>query len=112
MSLGDKQELFAWLLPRLIDEAHRLGFEVRLQELARTAYQAKENARLGVGVEKSAHLNKLAIDIVLTREGVVLYDTDEYRELGEWWGEQEEDCRWGGDWDDGGHFSIEHWGMA
>jgi hypothetical protein len=112
MSLGDKQERFAWLVSALITKAHSLGFEVRLQELARTEYQAKENARLGVGVEKSAHINKLAIDIVLTQHETILEDTASYQELGEWWCDQDPDCRWGGDWDDGGHFSVEHWGMA
>lgn len=29
MTLGDKQELFMRLLPRLIDKAHELGFEIR-----------------------------------------------------------------------------------
>jgi len=111
MTLGEKQELFASLLCQLIIRAHILGFQVRLQELARTEYQAAENERLGVGVLNSAHRNKLAIDIVLMDRGSVC-DTPEYTKLGEWWEAQDDNCRWGGRFDDAGHFSITHWGWA
>lgn len=35
MKLGEKQELFMRLLPRLIDKAHELGFEIRGGDLFR-----------------------------------------------------------------------------
>ena len=35
MRLGEKQELFARLLPRLLDKAHSLGFEIRLGDVFR-----------------------------------------------------------------------------
>lgn len=35
MKLGEKQELFMCLLPRLIDKAHELGFEIRGGDLFR-----------------------------------------------------------------------------
>ena len=44
MRLGEKQELFARLLPKLIIAAHELGYEVRLKELLRGREQAKWNA--------------------------------------------------------------------
>jgi len=114
MTLGRQQERFAYLLAMLIQRAHLLRFEVRLGELERTLYQAEEYERLGVGTRRSAHCNKLAIDLALFRDGKWLRKTEHYRELGEWWEQQDEACRWGGNFSksDGGHFSMRHRGVA
>ena len=37
MTLGEKQELFARLLPRLLDKAHELGFDIRIGDCFRDA---------------------------------------------------------------------------
>lgn len=114
MRLGAKQELFAALLPELLIRARNLGYGVRMQELARTAYQAKENVRRGVGVSPSIHEYKLGIDIVLSRDGKILRAQYHYVTLGQFWESLHPDCRWGGRFKskDGGHFSLTMWGRA
>jgi len=111
MKLGKKQELFMRLLPRLIDKAHELGFEIRGGDLFRApstngAYGTKK----GYGRAKSNHKLKLAIDLNLMLQGKLVKSTRGHKELGEWWERQNELCRWGGRFNDGNHYSLEHWG--
>ena len=101
MTLGEKQELFMKLLPRLIDKAHELGFAVRGGDLFR-------DPRCPYGIPKSCHQLKLAIDLNLFKEGVYLTRSEDHRELGEWWEKQHPLCRWGGRFKDGNHYSLEH----
>lgn len=103
MTLGQKQELFMRLLPRLIDEAHRQGFSIRGGDLFR-------DPRCPYGSSRSCHQLKLAIDLNLFRAGVYLTRTEDHRELGEWWERQHPLCRWGGRFQDGNHYSLEHEG--
>jgi hypothetical protein len=108
--LGQKQELFSRLLPRLIDKAHSLGFEVRLKELQRPEEMAEIYSERGMGVSNSLHLSGLAIDLVLFKRGQPLVDTADYLELGEFWESLDILCAWGGRFGDGGHFSVKHRG--
>jgi hypothetical protein len=134
MTTGQKQELFMRLLPRLIDKAHEMGFEIRggdlfrdprlhgqlgektvmhwLQSWAISAFKgAKAKGYSGYGHYKSAHKNKMAIDLNLFKDGVFLQNTEDHRELGEWWEQQHELARWGGRFNDGNHYSLEHNGV-
>ncbi len=120
MRLGEKQELFARCHARLLFKAFDLGFEVRQRELWRTKYQAKENARLGVGSANSLHCKGLAIDLYIRRQGGrILWGTEAYRDLGVFWESLDPLCYWGGRTDkpgdrlrhDGGHFSVTHAGV-
>lgn len=111
MKLGNKQELFMRLLPRLLDKAHELGFQIRGGSLFRDprtdgAYGTKK----GYGRAKSNHKLKLAIDLNLMKQGKLVRSTSGHKELGEWWEKQHELCRWGGRFNDGNHYSLEHWG--
>lgn len=147
MRLGAKQELFARLQPRLHDRAHELGFEIRMGEVLRFEQQARWNAThcrrckklkvhrdhptkhrfRAIGIVRSLHRLKLAEDMVLFKNGKPCWDTESYRELGEWWeslshlqGKRRRalgiplgvkfECCWGGRFNDGGHFSIGHGG--
>ena len=111
MRLGTKQELFSQLLPRLLDEAHRLGYQVRLKELLRTPEMAEIYAERGQGIANSLHCKGLAIDFILFRDGQPLWDSEDYQELGEFWEGIHPLCRWGGRFNDGCHFSLEHEGV-
>jgi len=111
MSLGSTQELFMRLLPRLIDKAHSLGFEVRGGDLfrdSRTHGYIGESK--GYGHKNSCHKLKLAIDLNLFKGGEFIQSTEEHEELGAWWKHQHELCRWGGDFSspDGNHYSLEY----
>lgn len=111
MSLGKKQELFMRLLPRLIDKAHDLGFEVRGGDLFRDPrLHGEHGIKKGYGHRNSCHKLKLAIDLNLFKDGKFLQSTEDHKELGEWWEKQHPDCRWGGRFNDGNHYSITHWG--
>ena len=107
-TLGQKQERFMRLLPRLIDKAHALGFEVRGGDLYRDPRVHGElGVKMGYGHPKSAHKQKLAIDLNLFKDGKFLSATEDHKPLGEWWELQAPDCRWGGRFNDGNHYSIE-----
>jgi len=137
MRLGEKQELFSRLECQITPKANALGFEVRGGELQRFEQQCRYNAThcrrckqtkahrnhtppknqlsrhkrhkfRSIGKLNSLHRDKLAKDIILTLGGVVQWNTEAYRELGEWWESLHSLCCWGGYFDDGGHFSITH----
>jgi len=122
------------LLPRLIDKAHELGFEIRGGDLFRdprfhgevgrpnvisvatqmfSALYAvfKEHGYRPYGHIKSGHKLKIAIDLNLMKDGNLVSTTEGHRELGEWWEQQNELCRWGGRFLDGNHYSLEHNGV-
>ncbi len=113
MSLIEQQQLFMRLLPRLIDAAHELGFEVTAGELYRTPEQAALNAKKGSGIANSLHTKRLAIDLQLFKKQMLLTDSLDYAALGAVWKTLHPLCRHGGDFSkpDGGHFSIERDGV-
>lgn len=112
MKLGEKQELFMRLLPRLIDKAHELGFEIRGGDLFRDPrVHGEMNVKQGYGAKNSCHKLKLAIDLNLFKGGVFLSTSEDHKELGEWWEKQHELCRWGGRFNDGNHYSLTHDGF-
>jgi len=84
-ALLQQQFAFSRLLPRLIDEAHRLGFEVQFGELWRTPEQARWNAAHGLGIVNSNHCNRIAVDLNLWKDGHLSGDIDDYRPLAEFW---------------------------
>ena len=95
MTLGDRQRQFARLVPRLIDEAHAMGFEVTLGD-------AYRDPRCPYGSKSSRHRQRLAIDLNLFRDGVYLTATEDHTPLGEWW--EAQGGIWGGRFDDGNHY--------
>ena len=105
--LRKQQSEFARRLPRLIDYAIDLGFEVTIGEAYRPPETAQLYERQGRGVADSFHCRKLAIDLFLFRDGVYLTATEDYRPLGEFW--ESIGGSWGGRFPnvDGNHFS---WG--
>ena len=137
-TLGQKQRRFSRLLASLIARMNANGYEVSLGEVKRSDEQAEINAlgeagraRVAAlvkaefpllaekvlnngkanGVRASTHQYQVAADINLFKNGVFLPDTESHREFGEWWEKQGADCRWGGRFRDGGHYSIEHNGV-
>jgi hypothetical protein len=81
-------------------------------ECERPQWVAKVNEHFGVGSDTSLHIYKLAVDLLLFKDGVYLTETPDYRELGEFWENLHPDCRWGGRFEDGNHFSVAWKGMA
>jgi len=111
MRLGKKQELFMRLLPRLLDKAHSLGFEIRGGDLFRDPRVHGEfGAKASYSSGRSCHKLKLAIDLNLMLEGKLITTSEGHKELGEWWEAQHELCCWGGRFKDGNHYSLSHEG--
>ena len=107
MKLGKKQELFAQQLPCLLDYIHSLGYDVRLGDSFRDRRVHGEfGKKMGYGHKNSCHKLKLAQDINLMKNGVLLKQTSDHALIGAWWEEQHEDNRWGGRFNDGNHYSM------
>lgn len=107
-TLRRAQHDFARLVPRLLDRAFELGYEVTLGDAYR---DPRLHGALGVRKSyshpKSAHKVRLALDLNLFRDGEYLETTEDHRELGAWWERQHPLARWGGRFDDGNHYSLE-----
>lgn len=114
MTLGDKRRLFSRLLGQLIVHLHYLGYECSVNEVWRHPLVAEMYAAQGKGIRDSVHCLGLAVDINLFKDKVYLTRSEDYKVLGDWWKEQNELCRWGGDFlrPDGCHFSLAHDGRS
>lgn len=111
MSLRKKQTKFARLVPRLIDKAFEMGYEVTIGDVFRDPrVHGPLGVKQGYGHRNSAHKKKMAIDLNLYKDGKYLDQTEDHRLLGEWWEKQDPDCRWGGRFSDGNHYSFEDMG--
>ena len=90
-----KQNYFAYALGELLEFAKYRGYLLTFP---------KEHIN---HMEGSLHFEGLAKDINLyTKDFVYLTDTEDYRELGEFW--ELLGGAWGGRFNDGCHFSFEH----
>lgn len=110
MSLREKQSLFAINLARLIIFTYEKGFELSLGEAWRTPEQQRIYLRRGLTkTSHSRHMDRLAIDLNLFKNGKYLTATSDYQELGDYWKTLHPDNRWGGDFtslSDGNHFEM------
>jgi hypothetical protein len=109
MSIRQQQSIFARNAAHLIEWCFRNGYEVTLGEAHRPQWVADEYAKQGKGSTQSLHIDRLAIDLMLFRDGAYLTKTDDYRRAGEAWVAIHEMNRWGGNWKklkDGNHFSM------
>lgn len=109
MTLRQKQSKFALMVTQLIQKAHEMGYQVTLGEAYRTPEQAVLNAKSGKGIRASLHTQRLAIDLNLFRDGIFLTRTSDHQPLGEWW--ESIGGSWGGRFNDGNHYSLEHNGI-
>jgi hypothetical protein len=77
MTLGQKQRQFMRVLPRLIDYAYSIGYELTLGDGYRDPrlHGAMSESR-GYGHPNSCHKLRLAVDLNLFRDGVYLQGAD------------------------------------
>lgn len=104
-TLGAKQRLFAFLVSALLAEAYRLGYAVTFGD----AWDADGD---GGHMKNSVHHVRLAVDLNLFKGATWLTKTEDHKPLGTFWKALHPLCRWGGDWQDGNHYSIAHGGKA
>lgn len=111
-TLRQKQSRFARSVPLLLQYMTALGYEYTLGEAWRTQAQAAANAASGAGISNSLHIDRLAIDINLFKDGIYLADSDSHRPFGAFWKSLGDDYAWGGDFTkpDGNHYSVAHGG--
>ena len=107
-SLLDLRVFFTGLVPGLLDEAFKLGYDVTLGEVVRSQAAADWNAAHGLGTSTSLHLVGLAVDLNLFQAGKYLLDGTGHTDLGPWWERQSHLCAWGGRFTtkDFNHYSI------
>ena len=134
--LLQRQFLFSRLKAKLDEHAFSLGYELTTGEAYRSDEQAAinalgQNGRLRLvalletapefhalalavknngkanGILHSVHCDRLAEDKQIFKDGAWLKDEAPYRELGNFWRTLHPLCRWGGDFRDPNHFSIE-----
>ena len=99
MKLREARVKFSYLFAeKLLPRARELGFEYAFDEV--TNHQ-------GIGHKSgSLHYSGCAGDLLLYKDAVYQPKTEIYRELGKYWESLEPDCKWGGKWGDGNHFSY------
>lgn len=114
MTLRERQSLFVQLVGKLIEHAYSQGYALTFGEAWRTPEQAALNAKSGKGISRSLHIERLAIDLNLFRDGKFLSDSESHKPLGEFWESLHPDCRWGGRFTrpDGNHYSMTYQGRA
>ncbi len=110
MTLREQQSLFVSLIPKLIDFAYSNGYELTFGEAERSPEEALRLSKLGKGIVNSLHILSLAIDFNLFKDGIYLSSTADHKPLGDYWKTLHPLCRWGGDFSDGNHYSMEYQG--
>lgn len=89
----------------LINYATELGYEITFAD----AYRSPEYNQAIGGHRKSLHTKRLAIDLNLFKDGRFLTATKDHEPLGLFW--ESIGGAWGGRFNDGNHYSLEHEGM-
>lgn len=109
MTLGQKQRHFTRLVGLLIEYAYQNGFELTFGDAYRDPrLHGEMGVKKSYSSAKSNHKIRLAVDFNLFKDGKYLTATEDYTKLGEFW-ESLGGC-WGGRFNDGNHFSLEHEG--
>ena len=102
MSKSQKQKIFLPMIAVLIQYAYAIGYEL-------TEGDAYRDPRVTYGQPFSQHRSRLAMDLNLYKDGVWLQKTEDHTPLGEFW--EAMGGAWGGRFNDGNHYSIEHGGF-
>lgn len=109
-TLSQKQRRFSVMVAGLMAYAFSIGYEITFGDAFRDPrVHGDIGVKLGYGHPKSCHKLRLAIDLNLWKDGAYLTKTEDYKVLGEYW--EKQGGTWGGRFEDGNHFSLEHQGM-
>lgn len=111
MKLLEQQWLFGELVPHLLLKIKELGYKYTWGEAWRPPETAKLYAQQGLGTVTSLHIDRLAVDLNLFKDGKYITDGTGHTDLGAFWKSLHPLCRWGGDFPkkDFNHYSME-WG--
>jgi hypothetical protein len=110
MTLGQKQRKFVKMVADLIQWAYANGYELTFGDAYRDPrLHGALGMKMGYGHSKSTHKIRLAVDLNLFKDGIFLQGTEDHKPLGEKW--ESMGGSWGGRFQDGNHYSLEHDGM-
>ena len=99
MTLREARCRFSYLLAeKLLPFMRGLGYEYAFDEV--TNHQGRGH------MPDSLHYAGCAGDINLSKEGVYQETEEAHRQSGEYWESLDPDCKWGGRWGDGNHYSF------
>ena len=105
--LLELQMEFSVKMADFISRLNLAGYQITMGECYRTKEQAELNAKKGIGIANSLHCDRLAVDLNLFKEGKLL-TADGYLPAGLIW--EKMGGTWGGRFNDGHHYSLEHEG--
>lgn len=110
-TLFEHQIHFASMVSSLIIFARGYGYDVTFGDAYRDPRVfGAIGERKGYGESRSAHKQRLAIDLNLFKDGKFLQATEDHRPLGEFW--ESLGGTWGGRFNDGNHYSLKFNGIA
>ena len=111
-TLLQMQQIFAQEVALLISYIGEAGYDVTVGDFFRDPrLHGEVGEKKGYGHPKSCHKVRLAADLNLFKDGKFLGTSKDHRFFGEWWKARSKYHRWGGDFDDGNHYSFEWNGM-
>ena len=105
----DKQSKFTMMISDLIKKSYELGYQMTFAEAYRPPDVAQLYAKQGRGIANSLHSQRLAVDFNVFKDGKLLSNGKNFEDLGKYW--ESIGGTWGGRFNDGGHFSLEHNGI-
>lgn len=106
-TLGQKQRRFTKMVAKLIDFAYANGYELTFGDAYRDPrLHGDMGVKKGYGHSKSNHKIRLAVDFNLFKDGKYLASSEDHKPLGEFW--ESIGGTWGGRFNDGNHYSLEH----
>ena len=100
MTLRQKQSKFVRMIADLIIWTYNNGYEMTFGD----AYVSTRTGHM----KASLHYDRLAVDLNLFKDGEWLQSTEEHRSIGEFW--ESLGGSWGGRFNDGNQYSLEHGG--
>ena len=110
MTRGSEQKRFTLMVAQLIIFAYSKGYELTFGDAYRDPSLFGEvGESKGYGRANSLHKMRLAVDFNLFKGGKFLQETDDHKELGEFW--ESLGGSWGGRFNDGNHYSLKYRGL-
>lgn len=109
MTLKEKRIMFSKLICQQVLDMFMAGYEVSFDQIKRSYLEADMNASKGIGIRNSLHLDALAADLNLYKDGSYLDTTEAHKQFGVMWKARHPYCKWGGDIKsrpDGNHYSF------
>lgn len=114
MTLGAQRRLFSGLISELVLWIKQQpGYDCQFEQVLRTQLEADANAASGAGIKNSLHIQGLAADLSIFKDGRYPCTLEELKPIGDKWTSMHPLARWGGNWKkvDSDHFSLEWQGI-